>query len=238
MSHNNYFEFKQFTVWQNHAALRVGTDGVLLGAWVNIENWQTALDIGTGTGVIALMLAQRCGANIHAIDIDEGAYTDAAMNFQKSLWSERLIPFRVGLNDFLQNNSTKYDGVVCNPPYFINSKKPDCKKRELARHTNMLSFKQLASSSAKLLLPHGSLSVVLPAESEREFRMEASQVRLFPSRICRVKSKPSKPHKRVLMEFTFECERFTESELIIETEQHHVYTPEFKALVCEFYLRL
>lgn len=238
MPHNNYFEFKQFTIWQNHAAMRVGTDGVLLGAWVNINNWQNALDIGTGTGLIALMLAQRCSANIHAIDIEEGAYTDAAYNFQQSRWSDRIVPFKIELNDFLQNNSTKYDGIVCNPPFFNNSKKPDCQKREWARHTNTLSFNQLANGAAKLLLPHGSLNVILPAENEREFRLEASHVRLFPTRICRVKPKASKPHKRVLMEFSFESEGFSESELIIETEQHHVYTPDFKALVYEFYLRL
>lgn len=238
MPHNNYFEFKQFTVWQNHAAMRVGTDGVLLGAWVNVEGAQTLLDIGTGTGVIALMLAQRCGANIDAIDIESGAFADASLNFGTSPWHDRLIAYYTDLDEFAQNHKTKYDGMVCNPPFFSNSITPDSKNRETARHTGSLSFSDLVQSVARLLNPEGRFSVVLPIESEREFRVEASHVRLFPTRICRVKPKPSKPYKRVLMEFAIEAERIVETELTIETEQHHVYTPEFREMVKEFYLGL
>lgn len=238
MPHNNYFEFKQFTVWQNHAAMRVGTDGVLLGAWANTYNAQNILDIGTGTGLIALMLAQRSNANIHAIDIDKSAIIDATYNFEQSVWANRLSFSLNSLNDFTQSTNQQYDVIVCNPPFFTNSIKPDCKKRELARHNNSLSFDELATNAAKLLNPNGRLNVILPAESERTFKIAASEARLFASRICRVKPKPSKAPKRVLIELMFESDHAEESELTIETEQHHVYTPHFKALVCEFYLSL
>lgn len=238
MPHNNYFGFKQFTVWQNHAAMRVGTDGVLLGTWVNVEGVRTLLDIGTGTGLIALMLAQRCGGNIHAIDIEDGAFNDATHNFASSPWSERLSAYRSGFVEFAENPITKYDGLVCNPPFFSNSIKPDCKTREMARHTDSLSFSDLVQGVARLLNPEGRLSVVLPIESEREFRVEASRVRLFPTRITRVKPNPSKPCKRVLMEFAFETELFSEEELTLETEQRHIYTPEFREMLKDFYLGL
>lgn len=238
MPHNNYFEFKQFTVWQNHAAMRVGTDGVLLGAWVNVKGVRTLLDIGTGTGLIALMLAQRCGANIHAIDIEDGALKDATHNFASSPWSERLSAYRSGFVEFAENPIKKYDALVCNPPFFSNSIKPDSKNREIARHNGSLSFANLVQGVARLLNPEGRFSVVLPIEIEWEFRVEASLVRLFPTRICRVKPKPSKPYKRVLMEFAIEAERIIETELTIETEQHHVYTPEFRGMVKGFYLVL
>lgn len=238
MPHNNYFEFKQFTVWQNHAAMRVGTDGVLLGAWANTYNAQNILDIGTGTGLIALMLAQRSNANIYAIDIDKSAIIDATYNFEQSAWANRLSVSLNSLNDFAQSTNQQYDVIVCNPPFFTESKKPDCKKRELARHNNSLSFEELAINAAKLLNPNGKFSVILPAESERTFKIAASEARLFASRICRVKPKPLKAPKRVLIEFMFESDHAEESELTIETEQHHVYTSHFKALVCEFYLSL
>lgn len=238
MPRNNYFIFKQFTVWQNHSAMRVGTDGVLLGAWSNTNNAQTILDIGTGTGIIALMLAQRSNAIIDAIDIEENAIIDAAYNFAQSAWANRLCVSLNSLSNFTRNTNQKYDVIVCNPPFFTNSKKPDCKKRELARHNNTLTFDDLVSYTAKLLKPNGRFNVILPAESERVFKIAASEVRLFPSRICRIKPKPSKPPKRVLIEFMFECEYTNESELTIETEQHHVYTPDFKVLVSNFYLNL
>ncbi|MBN2262019.1 MAG: hypothetical protein JW735_03840, partial [Prolixibacteraceae bacterium] len=132
----------------------------------------------------------------------------------------------------------QYDVIVCNPPFFTDSKKPDCRKRELARHNNTLPFGELVLNAAKLLKPNGRLNVVLPSESERTFKIVASEARLFASRICRVKPKPSKAPKRVLIEFMFESEHAEEAELTIETEQHHDYTPNFKALVCEFYLSL
>jgi tRNA1Val (adenine37-N6)-methyltransferase len=238
MPHNNYFEFKQFTVWQNHAAMRVGTDGVLLGTWASVEGMKNILDIGTGTGMISLMLAQRCKAIIHAIDIEEGAVTDATHNFDRSPWKDRLTVYPSGLSNYAQGCPTKYDGIVCNPPFFINSKKPDCKIRELARHTSSLSFSELVINAAKLLNPNGRFSVVLPIESEQQFRVEASHARLFPVRICRVQANPLKPFKRVLMELAFEAGLLTETTLTIETGQRHIYTPDFKCLVKDFYLKV
>lgn len=239
MSHNNYFEFKQFTVWQNSAAMRVGTDGVLLGAWASVENTETLLDIGTGTGVIALMLAQRCEAIIHAIDREPGAFNDASFNFSKSPWNNRLHAFSTSLEAFAHlETATQYDTIVCNPPYFVNAKKPENANRKMARHTDSLSFAELTYGAAHLLKPEGRFSVILPIESERDFKIAASNAKLYLSRITRVKPNIAKAPKRVLMEFRFGHTQLIEHELTIETEQRHVYTPEFSMLVKDFYLAL
>ena len=239
MSHNNYFEFKQFTVWQNRAAMRVGTDGVLLGAWASVETAGRILDIGTGTGLIALMLAQRCGAIIHAIDIEPGAYIDAMLNFSKSPWNNRLKVFRSSLEAFACNGLvTKFDAIVCNPPFFVNALKPEKAKRQMARHADSLSFTGLVHGVVRLLHPKGCFSVVLPTDSENDFIEVALHVGLHLSKITRVKPTPLKEPKRVLMEFRFEKRPFSENELTVETEQRHVYTPEFSAMVKDFYLAM
>lgn len=238
MAHNSYFQFKQFRVDQNNAAMRVGTDGVLLGAWTEVENATTILDIGTGTGVVALMLAQRSSAQIDAIDIEEGAIKDARHNFEQSPWNSRLNVFHSSLQNFAEKPVKKYDCIVSNPPFFNNSVQSAKKERALARHTDSLSFIDLIESVSKVLHPNGTLNVVLPSEAEKEFRSCANKERLFATRITRIKPNPNKPIKRVLIQFNFEGELMKENELIIETETHHVYTSEAISLLKDFYLQL
>lgn len=238
MPKNNYFQFKQFRVDQNHAAMRVGTDGVLLGAWTLVNQIASALDIGTGTGLIALMLAQRSAAKIHAIDIEAGAIRDALYNFEQSKWSNRLKAQNCSIQDFTASNSTQYDCITCNPPFFNNAIKSSNNKRTIARHTDSLSYFELIDCVAKLLSPHGHFSVILPADQEIEFRNIANKKRLFPTRICRVRPNHLKEPKRALLEFCFEGELAKEGELILETEKHHVFTPEATSLLSEFYLKL
>jgi tRNA1Val (adenine37-N6)-methyltransferase len=238
MAHNNWFRFKQFTVWQNHAAMRVGTDGVLLGVWANVENSRLVLDIGTGTGVIALIVAQRCEAKIDSLDLDHGAISDARHNFGQSPWGNRLMAHEISLQDFAQTTTEKYDHLVCNPPFFHNAVKAKEESRSMARHTHSLSFDDLVKSVAQLLSSDGRFSVVLPAETEKIFRSMAANYALFATRITRVKPKPSKPLVRVLMEFQLNATTFTETELTLETEVHHEYTSEFREMVTDFYLNL
>lgn len=237
MPHNNYFQFKQFKVLQNHAAMRVGTDGVMLGAWANAIQASKILDIGTGTGVIALMLAQRNKtARIDAIDIENGAVADASLNFENSPWKNRLSLHQTSVQNYALQNRGTYDHIVCNPPFFNNSKKSLSHAKTLARHTESLTFNELLTSVSKLLQPLGRFSVILPADSERLFCNEASLVRLFPGRITQVKPNDTKPVKRVLIEFRFEAVLETENELIIETSTRHIYTEAFQKMINVFYL--
>ncbi len=238
MAHNNYFKFKQFTIQQNNAAMKVGTDGVLLGSWTTVEKVSSVLDIGTGTGIIALMMAQRSSAKIDAVEIEESAYADALLNFKNSPWSERLNLLNSSFQDFVRQSTCKFDCVVSNPPYFNQRTKSKNESRSLARHSDNLPFEILIGGVASLLADGGHFSVVLPIEAEREFRSIAVQYRLFAKRILRVKPNPLKPAKRVLLEFRFEAMLEEETELILESEVHHDYTDEFIGLVKDFYLNL
>lgn len=201
-----FFRFKQFTVWHDRCAMKVGTDGVLLGAWaVSMHNAQCTmrnmLDIGTGSGLIALMLAQRFAtAQIDAIDIEPSAVEQAQYNFLQSPWADRLNARLSALQDW--QHSTYYDLIVSNPPYFQNSLKNPDKGRELARHTDSLSYTDLLRYTARLLAPRGIAAFVLPAETERDIIRIACENGLYCSRLTCVHSKPGKTAKRILIEFS------------------------------------
>ena len=199
------FQFKQFFVAHDRCAMKVGTDGVLLGAWaepaVSIQpSAFRILDVGTGSGLVALMLAQRFPeAHIDAIDIDEAAVEQAAENFAASPWSDRLHAYHSRLQEWQSHSVPSL--IVSNPPYFQNSLKNPDKGRELARHTDTLSYEELLYHSARLLSEHGRLAIILPAEAEQEIRTLAAQHSLFTTRVTRVYSKETKPARRVLLQF-------------------------------------
>lgn len=237
MPHNNFFQFKQFKVVQNYAAMRVGTDGVLLGAWTDVTQASRILDIGTGTGIVALMLAQRnVSAHIDAIEIESGAITDASQNFINSPWKERLRLHHTSAQKFAETKNEKYDLIVCNPPFFSGSLQSAKTSKAIARHTCKLTFKDLIEIASKLLASKGHFCVVLPSESENQFRAEAAFARLFAAQITRIKPNPHKPFKRVVMAFAFEATLEKENELTIETDTRHIYTKEFRQMIDEFYL--
>ncbi len=220
------FRFKQFTVWHDRCAMKVGTDGVLLGAWAPIDDLRfhisdfRILDAGTGSGLIALMLAQRCPkAQIDAIDIDEAAIKQAKENFEQSVFSHQCSVFRSSLQDW--KPKTKYDLIVSNPPYFQNSLKNPDKGRELARHTDSLSYEDLIQHCARLLAADGQLAIILPAEAEQEIRQTAERYSLYCTHVTRVYSKETKPARRVLMAFE------------ITRSRDHVVTPKTDTLVLE-----
>jgi len=238
MGRNNYFKFKQFTIQQENAAMKVGTDGVLLGAWASVENVISILDIGTGTGLMALMLAQRSNANIVAIDNEPSACRDAKLNSASSPWSSRIEVVEKSLQDYSTETQQAFDCVVCNPPFFSNSLKPVEAKRSIARHNDGLPFDVLMECVSLILQPTGYFSIILPIAVETEFRMLAANYRLFPSRITRVKPKPSVEPARVLLEFSVEGVLESENVLTIETDKHHEYQPEFIEMVKDFYLKL
>jgi tRNA1Val (adenine37-N6)-methyltransferase len=236
MGRNKYFQFRQFKIVQEKSAMKVGTDGVLLGAWVNTGSAQTILDVGTGTGLIALMLAQRSDAAITALEIEKNSFDEACFNFGQSPWAARITPVNQSFQEFCSTPREKFDLIVSNPPFFENSTKAPGKPRSDARHTDLLPYRDLVEGSAKLLTGYGRLSVIIPADASTRFVSVAESVGLVISRVTRVRSKPDKPFHRFLIEFSKEKNEPEIGELAIEQELRHQFTPEYKNLTKEFYL--
>ncbi len=235
---NPYFRFKQFTVYHDLCAMKVGTDGVLLGAWCNVHDAASALDVGTGTGLIALMLAQRnASLEINTIDIEENAVMQAHENINRSLFAGRIDCFHLSLQDFAEQVAKKYDLIVSNPPYFEQSLKSPHLGRTLARHTDSLPINELIVASAKLLSDKGRLSVIYPYEYKETLLKLSEENQLHISHFTNVHPTPTAAPKRILAELTKQATSLTETDLVIEKERH-VYSDEFTALVKDFYLKL
>ncbi len=233
------FQFKQFTVNQNQCAMKVGTDGVLLGAWAALPNGpHTVLDIGAGTGLIAMMLAQRSPeADIEALEIEEAAYEQCVDNFEASPWADRLFCYHAGLDEFVDGMEDGYDLIVSNPPFYAENVSSGNAERDHARQNRSLPFDELLEGVAALLAPKGRFNVIIPFKEETGFGALAHQFNLFPSRICHVRGHAQAPIKRSLMEFRFGKGPVEQDELVIE-EARHRYTDAYKALTKEFYLRM
>lgn len=230
------FHFKQFSIYQDRCAMKVGTDGVLLGSWVQTGDAQQILDIGTGTGLLALMVAQKSDARIDAIDIDEPSCIQASENVQSSPWKERINVSCASLQLF--EPGKKYDLVIANPPYFIDSYLPDDEARKRARQaTEALTYEDLLSGSLRLMNAEGRLSVILPYKEGNRFRELAMQSGLFNSRYCRVHSRKGKPVKRLLMEFSRKEAITVESDLILHDEGR-AYSQQYCELTADYFPNL
>lgn len=221
--------------------MKIGTDGVLLGAWTSIEHQPfSILDIGTGTGVLALMLAQRSSAElIDALEIDENAYEQAVENFENSDWGDRLFCYHAAFDEFVEEmqDEEKYDLIVSNPPFYSADYSSGDAKRDQARFAEALPFEELLEGISLLLSKSGKFSVIIPASEEEEFLEIALQFNLYPQRITRVKGTPDSPAKRSLLELSFLDTQPLEDELVIETDRHQ-YTLEYIELVKDFYLKM
>ena len=234
------FQFKQFSVQQDKTAMKVGTDGVLLGAWAPVNhNPFSVLDIGTGTGIIALMLAQQTNAEqIDALEIDEEAYEQAVGNFENSPWSDRLFCFHAGLDEFIDEPEDEYDLIVSNPPFYSEDYKTTNEQRDLARFQDAMPFEELIEATDLLLSENGIFAVILPFKEEENFITLAKEAELYPVKITRVKGTLSSAIKRTLLAFSrYEKPDIEIDELIIEIERH-VYTPEYIELTKDFYLKM
>jgi tRNA1Val (adenine37-N6)-methyltransferase len=234
------FQFKQFSVHQDKTAMKIGTDGVLLGAWAPTAHQPfSILDIGTGTGLIALMLAQRTAAEqIDALEIDEAAYEQAVDNFENSPWNDRLFCFHAGLDEFIEEPEDEYDLIVSNPPFYAEDYKTENEQRDLARFQDALPFEDLVEAADLLLSENGIFAVILPFKEEAKFIALAKDFDLFPIKITRVKGTPTTEIKRSLLAFTrFETLNFLTDELVIETARHD-YTSEYITLTKDFYLKM
>ena len=234
------FSFKQFSLEQDRTAMKIGTDGVLLGAWTPIEkNPYSILDIGTGTGIIALMLAQRSTAEqIDALEIDEDAYEQATDNFENSPWNDRLFCFHAGLDEFVEDPEDEYDLIVSNPPFYSEDYKSSNEQRDLARFQDAMPFEDLIEAADLLLSENGIFAVIIPYKEEESFIDLCTEVELFPVKVTRVKGSHTTPIVRSLLAFKrFELSTLTADELVIEINRHE-YTDDYINLTKDFYLKM
>ncbi len=231
------FRFRQFTIHQEKCAMKVGTDAVLLGSWVDPKYSQDILDIGTGTGLIALMLAQKSSAKIDAVDIDEGSYDQAKENFRISPWHDRVKIFHQSFQEFALQSEKKYDLVVTNPPYFHHASKPPEEARLNARHNDQLSFQELISGVKKILADDGRFCLILPCKEGMEFMDLAQRNGLFCHELIRVKTKADKNEKRLMMELGFQVGLLHDHEITIQ-EDCSAYTSEYIELTKDYFIGL
>ena len=232
---NPYFQFKQFTVHHDLCAMKVGTDGVILGAWAPFADPRTILDVGTGSGLLALMLAQRYpAASLTAIDIDPSAIAQATANVAASPFSERISVLHTSLQQFPATDAA-FDAVVCNPPFFENSLLAPEPSRRTARHATELTHEELAYGAARLLKADGQLAVVIPSASADRLRQLCFMAGLSLEAICHVQTTPRKAPKRILACFRKgPVAQAVESTLMLTIDGHR--SPAYAALTADFYL--
>lgn len=237
MTKNTYFQFKQFRIYQDKCAMKVGTDGVLLGAWANIDtNTKNVLDIGTGTGLIALMLAQKSEATIDAIELDATAATQAIENSLLTPWHHRIRIIHADFKIFAQQATSQYDVIISNPPYFQSSLHTPNKQRTLARHNDSLSIDALLTGVLQLLQPEGFFYVILPLKEGQLLEEKANLAGLYCYKKMVVLPNPTAIAKRVLLCFSSKESEILEDNLIIETNTRGIYTAAYKELTKAYYL--
>ncbi|MFN4932428.1 MAG: tRNA1(Val) (adenine(37)-N6)-methyltransferase [Bacteroidota bacterium] len=230
------FEFKQFTINQSRCAMKVGTDAVLLGAWIQIEGAESILDIGTGTGVIALMMAQKSTAMITAIDIDASACEQSKENIGNSPWPDRIKVLNESLQQFTINNQHKFDLIVSNPPYFVDAYKSSEEARNQARHADQLPFNEFINCAKLLLHEKGKICIILPTRESIKFRELAAANQLYLTRIMHIKTTEYKDEKRQMLQFELINKKLVDETLVIEQDERHNYSKEYKELTKDFYL--
>ena len=234
------FQFKQFNINQERCAMKIGTDAVLLGAWCPINNNPfSILDIGAGTGILSLMLAQRSNTQqIDAIEIEENAYEQCVENFEASHWGDRLFCYHASLNDFINEPEDQYDIIISNPPFYSEDYKTDNSQRDLARFQDALPFEELVKATTLLLSENGIFAVIIPFKEENQLLNLCAQAELFPIKMTRVKGTPTGPIIRSLLAFKrYELPVLSANELVIESSRH-MYTEAYTKLTRDFYLKM
>lgn len=229
------FHFKHFSLYHDRSTMKVGTDAVLLGAWVALKPTDWVLDVGTGCGILPLMLAQRGIAKVHAVDLDEASALEASENFQASQWDRQLFSFHADVRKFTMQCA--YDLIISNPPFFVNSFKCDADRRNQARHTDSsLTFGELIAAVKRLLKPDGRFVVVLPLRESQEFIPLAEQQNLFVYSKENIIPVEGKEPNRVNLEFRYgKPETVASSELIIRRVDGS-FTDAYDRVVADFYL--
>lgn len=233
---NNYFRFKRFTIEQEKCAMKVGTDGCLLGGWFDCSQSRRILDVGTGSGLIAIMAAQRSNAHVTGIEIDSDAVLQAKVNVKNSSWNDRIEIIEENLLAYMPDEL--FDTIVSNPPYFVNSLKCDDVSRTLARHSDSLGSDGFFSSAARLLTPDGKVSVIIPCDILEEWQSSAAEFGFYPSRTTFVKTTPRKNPKRVMVEFCREKVAEAENGTLVLEDSPGVYSEEAQDILRDFYLKI
>jgi tRNA1Val (adenine37-N6)-methyltransferase len=233
---NNYFRFKQFTIQQGRSAFKVGTDGVLLGACSELSRAKKILDIGTGTGLIAIMAAQRCNAEIVAIEPDKKSFCQASENINDCKWESRIHIENTDFHNYYNCNNVKFDAILTNPPFFRDSLKNPVSEKSTTRHSESLTSSEILRGTAKLLAKEGSLQLILPYVEGNLFIAEAIDFGFFCNRIIKIKPFPEADIKRLILLFERNKKLVTEKFLTIKTGVRHQYTKEYKEVTKDFYL--
>lgn len=236
MKRKTHFHFKQFTVRHDRCTMKVGTDAVLLGSWAVVGNAKNILDVGTGSGVIALMTAQRTGdATIDAVEIETQNAEQARENVLHSPWPTKVAVHNVPIQEF--TGGTQYDVIISNPPYFNNSQEPPDERRHQARHTVSLDYVALISCVRRLLKPGGKFNVILPYAEGLQFIDLAAQYKLNCSRKYSFRTRQAKPIERWLLEFTYNQSMTEEGEILLY-EKGLVWSDSYVELTRDFYLKV
>ena len=238
-SKNSVFKFKQFSIEQDQCPMKVGTDGVLLGAWADVEGAENILDIGAGTGLIAIMLAQRAeDAQIDAVEIDNHACDQAGINMKASPWSNRLNNIESSIQDFAKLSNKEYDLIVSNPPFFTGGTLSDQNDRNNVRHTVKLPNGDLLSSVRRLLKKEGRFCVILPLIEGLRFKELAQNYNFHCTKITEVKPKHDKSVERLLLQFEQTAKPVVKDELVIQFEKRNDFTAKYIELTKDFYLKM
>jgi tRNA1Val (adenine37-N6)-methyltransferase len=233
---NNYFSFKEFTIFQDRSAFKVGTDGVLLGAVAEVKGKRRILDIGTGTGLISIMLAQRSEAEIVCIEPDLESYQQACDNVRLCRWNGRITVLNTDLQSY-QADSGKFDLIISNPPYFSDSLRNPDPRKSVARHNDSLTTEEMLNSVSKLLEDNGLFQLILPYVEGNIFIAEAQQYGFYCNSILKIRPLPSSEIRRLILMFSRERLRVTEKFLTIEHGRRHEFTEDYKNLTKDFYLK-
>ena len=233
---NNYFKFKQFAIYQDKAAMKVGVDSVVLGAWTVVKDTKNILDVGTGTALLSLMLAQKSGAKITAIEINEDAYNQAVENVNDSKWADRVEVRCISLQNFAKENEKRYDLIICNPPYFTGSLKSPDQNRNNARHDDNLSLEDLFAGSKKLLIMGGNLNLIYPFRQKEQLLQSAAKYDFYPAKVLNLRANEKKEPYRIILQFVIDKVETVVEELQIRNTETDDYSTAFKELTKEYYL--
>ncbi len=233
------FKFKQFTIHQDRCAMKVGTDGVLLGAWTSLENHPNSiLDVGAGTGLLALQMAQRSQAKtIDAIELNANAYEQCVENFEASVWADRLFCYHASFQEFVEEMDESYDLILSNPPFYTENVSSGDPSRDNARQNETLPFRVLIEGVRRLLSDTGEFALIIPKTEEKNVMDLAKEKGLFPNKVLGVRGNPTAPIKRSLIQFSFSEKEISRKELVIETDRHK-YTEAYSDLTKAFYLKM
>ncbi len=236
MGKNGYFQFKHFCITQNKAAMKVGTDGVLLGSWVNVQNEKKILDVGTGTGLIALMMAQRTPAQIIGIEIEKNAAEEALHNCTISAWNNRLSVQNISFQEFAETSNDRFDLIISNPPFFINDKKSQNNNMAIAKHNDLLPLPDLISGSKKLLADEGKIAFILSVKAAKTMIELVYSAGLFVTRLTEVFPTPQKEANRCLIEISKAKHDMQKNTLTVFENSGGDFSKPYRELTKEFYL--